>query len=317
MKKNFVRKSARLACILLSLTCLLGSLARQDDFPFLRGPYFGQTPPGKTPVRFPLDFMPPGYKLHSAPVFTPDGDEVYFSAMDFSVRFSEKIFVMTAKDGIWAPPRVAPFSGNFFDGSPSLSRNGRTLFFSSARTLNQDGMNETGERNIWFVERNGINWGSPTALQFRTPGWENGTDLSDLGHLYFDSSDIYKIKFPTDAPDTAEALGPAINSGATELHPCVAPDERFIVFYSSREGHYGSGGGDLYISFKNHDGTWAPAMNLGESFNKGHLSTSFPRLSPDGKYFFFLKLVSIPWQAEVYWVSVDALDDLKKRNNGR
>jgi len=48
-------------------------------------------------------------------------------------------------------------------------------------------------------------------------------------------------------------------------------------------------------------------MNLGEGFNKGHLSTSFPRLSPDGNYLFFLKLVSVPWEAEVYWVSADAL----------
>ena len=35
----------------------------------------------------------------------------------------------------------------------------------------------------------------------------------------------------------------------------------------------------------------------------------FPRLSTDGKYFFFLKLVSVPWQCEVFWVSVDALTD--------
>ncbi|MDH4270421.1 MAG: hypothetical protein OEW18_00435 [Candidatus Aminicenantes bacterium] len=317
MKKNIAQNSVLWAGIVLSLTCLFGGHGQQEEFPVLRGPYFGQTPPGKTPVKFPFDVMPPGYKLHSAPVFAPDGREVYFSAMDFSVRFSEKVFVMTMEDGAWTPPRVAPFSGDYFEGSPSMSRDGRTLFFSSARTMNQDGMNETGERNIWYVERNGKNWGSPTALQVRTPGWENGSDLSDLGHLFFDSSDIYKIKFPPDAPDTAEALGPAISSGATELHPCVAPDERFLVFYSSRPGHYGSEGGDLYISFRNSDGTWAPAMNLGESFNKGHLSTSFPRLSPDGKCFFFLKLVSVPWQCEVFWVSIDALDELKQQENGR
>ncbi len=309
--------SALWAGIVLPPTCLYGGHGQQEEFPVLRGPYFGQTPPGKTPVKFPFDFMPPGYKLHSAPVFTPDGKEVYFSAMDFSVRFSEKIFVMTVRDGAWTSPHVVPFSGDYFDGSPSMSRDGKYLFFSSARTMNQDGMNETGERNIWYVERNGRNWGLPTALQFQTPGWENGSDLSALGHLFFDSSDIYRIKFSADTPGAAEPLGAAVNSGATELHPCVAPDERFIVFYSSRPGHYGSEGGDLYISFKDSDGTWAPARNLGECFNKGHLSTSFPRLSPDGKYFFFLKLVSIPWQAEVYWVSVDALDDLKRPIDGR
>lgn len=173
-------------------------------------------------------------------------------------------------------------------------------------------MNENGERNIWYVERKGEDWGSPRPLDFRTQGWENGSDLSDRGNLFFDSKDVYKIKFPPEERDKAEKLGAAVNSDFTELHPCVAPDERFLVFYSSRPGHHGSKGGDLYISFRNDDGMWKEAVNLGEQFNKGHLSTSFPQLSSDGRYFFFLKLVSIPWQAEVFWVSIEALDDLNR-----
>jgi Tol biopolymer transport system component len=285
-------------------------LSQQTDFPELTGPYLGQKPPGKIPVKFPFDYVPPGYRLHSAPAFIPGGEEVYFSAMDFSVRFSEKIFFMKIIDGIWTPPRVAPFSGNTFDGSPSLSRDGRFLFYSSARRMDGDGMNKTGERNIWYVERTGDEWSAPRPLNFRTPGWENGSDLSKRGNLFFDSSDIFKTKFPPEENDSAEKLGNAINSSFTELHPCVASDERFIVFYSSRPGHHGSDGGDLYISFRNKDGTWKQAVNLGEPFNKGHLSTSFARLTPDGKYFFFLKLVAVPWQTEVFWVSVEALDDL-------
>jgi hypothetical protein len=305
-----MNRFSTLFCLLLIIP--VAFLSQEKEFPRLSGPYLGQTPPGEIPVKFPFDYMPQGYKLHSAPVFTPDGKEVYFSAMDFSIRFSEKIFVIKMIDGTWAPPWVASFSGDFFDGSPSMSRDGKYLIFSSARRPDGEGMNETGERNIWYVERIAEGWSSPRPLNFRTPGWENGSDMSELGNLFFDSSDIYKIKFPPDGKHDAEKLGDAINSSYTELHPCVAPDERFVVFYSSRPGHFGTRGGDLYISFRNADGTWRPAINLGEQFNKGQLSTSFPRLSPDGKYFFFLKLVSVPWQAEVYWVSVDALDALNK-----
>jgi Tol biopolymer transport system component len=310
--KQTMKQRAIYVGILLSVIFVFISHAQQDDFPVLNGPYLGQKPPGNIPLKFPFDYMPQGYKLHSAPTFTPDGKEVYFSAMDFSIRYSEKIFVMKMLDGTWTPPRVAPFSGDYFDGSPSISRDGKYLFFSSARTPDGERMNETGERNIWYVERKGDDWSKPRPLNFRTPGWENGSDISELGNLFFDSSDIYKIKFPLNGKHAAEKLGAAINSEATELHPCVAPDERFLVFYSSRPGHYGTSGGDLYISFKNKDGTWKQAVNLGELFNRGHLSTSFPRLSGDGKYFFFLKLTSIPWQAEVFWVSVEALDDLNK-----
>jgi len=287
-------------------------LSKKSDFPVLKGPYLGQKPPGKIPVKFPFDYMPPGYKLHSAPAFMPGGEEVYFSAMDFSVRFSEKIFFMKIVAETWTSPKVAPFSGSTFDGSPSISRDGRYLFFSSARKLDGEGMIDTGERNIWYVERKGEDWGSPRPLDFRTEGWENGSDLSERGNLFFDSKDIYEIKFPPEETGVVNKLGDAINSDFTELHPCVAPDERFLVFYSSRPGHHGSESGDLYISFINDNGTWKQAVNLGKQFNKGHLSTSFPRLSPDGRYFFFLKLVSIPWQAEVFWVSVKALDDLNK-----
>ncbi len=299
-------------CVGVLMSIILASTisAQQDNSPVLNGPYLGQEPPGETPVEFPFDFMPTGYKLHSAPAFTPDGREVYFSAMDFSVRFSEKIFVMKVSGDTWGPPEVAPFSGDFFDGSPSISTDGGYLFFSSARTPDQKRINENGERNIWFVKRSGDAWGPPEPLDLRTPGWENGTDLSAVGNLFFDSGDIYKVEFAENRQGEPVKLGDAINSDHTELHPCVAPDERFLVFYSSRPGHFGGGGGDLYISFKDKDGTWRQAVNLGEEFNKGHLSTSFPRLSPGGKYLFFLKLVSVPWKAEVYWVSVNALDKL-------
>jgi len=298
--------------IILFILYITYIYAQHNDFPVLKGPYLDQEPPGKTPVKFFFDFMPAGYRLHSAPAFTPDGKEVYFSAMDFSVRFSERIFVMKKINDIWTAPRVASFSGDFFEGSPSISRNGKYLIYSSARKPDGQGKNESGERNIWYVERKGEDWDTPRPLPFQTPEWENGSDISDLDNLFFDSKDIYQIKFPPNEKETPQKIGEAINSDATELHPCIAPDERFLIFYSNRSGHYGSSGGDLYISFKNKDGTWKDAINLGEMFNKGHLSTSFPRLSPDGKYFFFLKLVSVPWKCDVYWVSVDALDHLKQ-----
>ncbi len=305
-------KKITIIVFLLALGALTFSSPR-EDFPILKGPYLGQKPPGLVPEKFFFDFMPEGYRLHSAPAFTPGGEEVYFSAMDFSIRYSEKIFVMKMVGGTWRPPRVAPFSGDFFDGSPSISKDGRYLVYSSARKSDGNGLNETGERNIWYVERTGEGWSPPKPLSFQTEEWENGSDMSELGNLFFDAKDIYKIKFPPGEGENPEKLGNMINSGHTELHPCVAPDERFIVFYSNRPGHYGSAGGDLYVSFKNEDGAWKQAVNLGEQFNKGHLSTSFPRLSPDGKYLFFLKLVSMPWQAEVYWVDAKIIEDLKAK----
>jgi Tol biopolymer transport system component len=288
-----------------------GSL-QVPGFPQVTGSYLGQTPPGRDPERFFFDVVPSGYRLHSAPAFMPGAQEVYFSAMDFSVRFSERIFVMKMAHGAWSALEVAPFSGEFIDGSPSISRDGRYLVFSSGRNPDQTGLNEDGERNLWYVSRTDPDWSEPQMLRVNPGEWENGSDISESGNLFFDSPDIHRMTFPPSDSSHAEKLGTEINTGFTELHPCVAPDERILIFYSNRPGHLGSSGGDLFISFKGEDGAWQPAMNLGTEFNAGHLSTSFPRLSPDGRYLFFLKLVAVPWQAEVFWVSVDARDELRK-----
>jgi len=122
-----MKKLILITCLLLSVALTIN--AQQNDFPKLTGPYLGQKLPGTTPEKFPFNYMPGGYKLHSAPVFTPDGKEVYFSAMDFSIRYSERIFVMKMIDSLWTPPQVASFSGDYFEGSPSISRDGKYLFF--------------------------------------------------------------------------------------------------------------------------------------------------------------------------------------------
>lgn len=213
-------------------------------FPQVIGPYLGQTKPGRDPKPFLFDVVPPGYRLHSAPAFMAGAQEVYFSAMDFSVRFSEKIFVMKMTHGAWSAPEIAPFSGEFFDGSPSISRDGQYLVFSSGRNPDQTGLNGDGERNLWYVSRTNGSWSQPQMLLVNTDEWENGSDISARGNLFFDSPDIHRVAFPPNESTRAEKLDTGINTGFAELYPCVAPDERFLIFYSNRPGHLGSGGGD-------------------------------------------------------------------------
>lgn len=58
----------------------------------------------------------------------------------------------------------------------------------------------------------------------------------------------------------------------------------FLIFSSARPGGFGKT--DLYISFKNKDGSWDEVKNMGEEINSP--SSDFtPGLSPDGRYFFF------------------------------
>jgi hypothetical protein len=47
----------------------------------------------------------------------------------------------------------------------------------------------------------------------------------------------------------------------------------------------GLGGSDLYISY-NRDGAWTKPVNLGDKINSRRIEYS-PKISPDGKYFFW------------------------------
>lgn len=70
------------------------------------------------------------------------------------------------------------------------------------------------------------------------------------------------------------------------LTPYIAPDESYLIF--CRAIHETDA--DLYISY-NQNGEWLPAEPLTPAVNlAGHIETT-PSMSPDGKYFFFSRLI--------------------------
>ena len=259
---------------------------RETDFPILTGSYFGQKPLGMIPEPFAPNLLPDTYWWHSAPAFSLDGKEVYFSAFKKSEAYSERIMYMKLEDGRWSPPKVASFS-EYFEGGPCFSPDGNRIFFSSARPLVQGG-ERRDDRDIWYVERIPNGWSEPKRASFNTTSWEDRVYISDLGNIYYKSgNDIFRVEMVDNGFSEPNKICDAINSEYGEQDPCIAPDETFMIFYSSRPGHLGKENGDLYISFKNNDDTWTQAVNMGPTFNEGHIITRFPRLSPDGKYLFF------------------------------
>ena len=55
-----------------------------------------------------------------------------------------------------------------------------------------------------------------------------------------------------------------LNSPSPDHSPFIDPHERYIIL-SSFHGEYGSS--DLFISFKEEDGTWLPPVNMGPTIN--------------------------------------------------
>ena len=153
--------------------------------------------------------------------------------------------------------------------------------------------------------------------------WERGPCISANGNLYFTSNrvqyddptgnnDIFVSEFVDGEYKEPRGLGPVINtSDARDSFPFIAPDESYIIFSrDSRrfdaEGNITSGDRRLMISFKDEDGAWQDALEMGPLFYK----TRFPSVSPDGKYLFFTKYTQGS-NEDFYWVDAKIIKELK------
>ena len=91
---------------------------------------------------------------------TPDGREIFYVV---DAGKTETIVTTKFENGRWLPPEVAPFSGKYLDGFPSIHPDGTKLFFHSYRPL--DNNSKIAEVvNIWFVEKKGNKWGNPKPI---------------------------------------------------------------------------------------------------------------------------------------------------------
>jgi hypothetical protein len=145
-----------------------------------------------------------------------------------------------------------------------------------------------------------------------TIGYENYPFITQTGTMYFVSSrpgteykmDIYR-SVPVDGKYlSVENLGDSVNSEYNEFDPYVAPDESYIIFSSNRPGGYGKT--DLYISYRKGDHTWTKPRNMGASFNTDMGEGAGPKISSDGKYFFFSRYGDNT--SDIYWVDAKALE---------
>ena len=60
-------------------------------------------------------------------------------------------------------------------------------------------------------------------------------------------------------------MGPNINTEYWETAPSLSPDKNALYFCSNRPG--GFGGSDLYVSYRQPNGTWSAAQNMGPFIN--------------------------------------------------
>lgn len=227
----------------------------------------------------------------SSITFTPDGQTAYFvkSSPDLSVRV---ILVSRFAQGKWSTPEVVSFSGQYIDTDPCLSPDGKKLFFASRRPIT--GTTAKADYDLWVVELMNTGWGEPRHLNapVNSDHQETSPSATANGTLYFSSTrdggkgaaDLYRAK-PDDRDYGApENLGDTINSAGPEIQVFASSDEQILIFAAAGRND-GIGSVDLYLSQRT-DGAWPKPVNLGNKINSIGVDSA-PRISPDGKYFFW------------------------------
>ena len=309
---------------LLSASLLLLTfppLVSAQEFTGLTGDYLGQTPPGDSPVVFAPGIVSTIYMEHSAPTFSPDGNEVFWRvAKGFVSAPGANTGPKTMRriGDRWTVPMDSPYGG-----SPFFSPDGKRLYFSNLLPNNElDGP--------YFVEREGNAWSEPRSVGLvkrfpRLKAIHNPTITRD-GTLYFASDTaglgmikdhvIFRTRLVAGEHADPERLPPCINLPLSwNYSPFIAPDESYLLFSSNRPGGLDEHG-DLYVSFHDVDeDTWSEPVTLGEPINT-HGQDSSPGVSPDGKYLFYTG-PNADRQADVFWVSAGIIQRLRGERHSR
>ncbi|WP_223192167.1 hypothetical protein [Pseudoalteromonas piscicida] len=94
------------------------------------------------------------------------------------------------------------------------------------------------------------------------------------------------------------------------FHGFISPANDYLLVNSRHRGDKSRKDNDLYVYFKEQDGTWSSPINLGEGVNTPY-SETVPRITPDGKYLFFGRYNEPGDVSNIYWVSTEVITKLK------
>ncbi|MDX5421238.1 MAG: hypothetical protein LPK14_03215 [Hymenobacteraceae bacterium] len=231
-------------------------------------------------------------------VSTKDFEFNFTVSGDSSVAFFSKallpdwrrisILYTELKKGLWQPPRLVPFSGQYRDADPFIAPDQSRLIFISDRPSAYQ--KKTSDYTLWMV--------SPPFRKNVAPSQVEGDfykvvmplypSLASNGNLYFSAtdstndSDVYVVRNEGGKyglPQKLDFNSPQLR----DLDPVIAPDESFLIFTSP--ARKGFGGADLFVSFQN-EGIWSAPVNLGDKINS-FSNEGQPGLSTDGRTLYF------------------------------
>jgi hypothetical protein len=239
--------------------------------------------------------------LDGEPSMSADGLSLYFCSIRPAGYGSGDIYVTTratVSDPWEEPVNLGPaVNSSSWDGEPSISSDGLSLYFGSQRP------GGCGGADIWVTTR-----------ATTSDPWEKAVNLGPIINssvddpdvciaadglsLYIDSFregghggiDLWvaKRETPSDPWQEPTNLGMAVNGLSGDSAPSISADGRvlfFSDFFDPRPG--GQGEADLWMTIRaNVSDPWAEPVNLGPAINSSALD-AHPDISTDGSTLYF------------------------------
>jgi hypothetical protein len=293
-------KIIKLTPITSLLFLIFEALAQQNSFPNLTGPYLGQILLGNNPQLFAPEIMINEQGYHSSIVFSPDLKEAIWKPME---REDGPVLYSKLVNDKWTKPQEINFGLESGVLDPIFSVDGNRIYFLSFQPIDKN--SEQMER-IWYSERT-------------KNGWLNGKPLDKIfynhpTHWTFSVAENGNLYFTSEHPDLKGICISRFN-GKNYLPPqflfdgsmpFVSPDESYMIYVLKKEDTKT----DLYIRYKESDGTWTSEIEIGPNVNSDKHDLA-PYVSPDAKYLFFIS------QRErmngIMWMSAKIIEELRPK----
>jgi len=163
------------------------------------------------------------------------------------------------------------------DYGPTLNINNNLLILTSKRNEKVVAAKKTQNEDLFISRGSDGNWSTVEALEAVNTEYNEGSACisSDGSTLYFarchapgtmGSCDLFVAEIKEDSTwGNVRNLGVNVNSISWDSHPTLSHTEDTLYFASDRIGGFGLS--DIYFTYKDDNGAWTTAQNVGPLIN--------------------------------------------------
>ena len=288
-----------ISVLLLTITITVsGNSYSKDKSLATENYYFGEKPPGLIPKLFDPKIVSPDGSFEGG-MFSPDMKEFYFTRKNGKYK-RRTFFVIRYENGRWGQESETDIRW------PQFSADGNIMYVGKQ-----------------YMKRTDAGWSNPQNIGDFLKQQAHGKSVSANGTYYFPfykkedngRGNLGYSRLIDGKNENPIKLNAEINTGKYIAHPYVAPDESYLIWDVVREDGYGQA--DIYISYRDKDGSWSTPVNMGAQINTTFQESS-PWVTYDGKYLFFTRG---EWKVKAdgsrnyvgkrYWVDAKVIENLR------